>query len=944
MKKILLVLTMLAFISTLSFSAASGGIRGTVKSSEGEALPGILVTITSPAIILKQMTTLTNENGVYRFATLLPGKYQVKFELEGMQTSIRKGITVMVGKTMTVDMAMSLKTINEKIVVEAKAPTIDRQKTTGVASMDLEFLKAIPVPNRDFGTYFNLTPGVNADSAHGSNEMSNAYLLDGVNMGDPSTGLDYVGFGADIMEEVAVQTGGVSAEYGSMQGAVVNIVTKSGGNKFSGTASFYYNHESLQSDNVKGTDLYDPDDIVKTGQKFKMEPAFSLGGPIIKNKLWFFFNVNMISEETYSPNYPYDQDEDIAADTKQFLPYAKLTFQPNQDNKFTLSYNFSNRQQNHRGASSYDTVDTTLTQNSPVHTYNAHWTKNFGSNLYANLKVAYIDHLMELHAKQPGTQYSNYSTSRNSGSAWRNEDNNDRDRYQANLDVTTFIDDLLGSHELKIGGEFQMAKVNWNVKTYDGPDIDSIGGYVQMAPAYFGEPGYYRAIDFNGGFDRREEMMNFSFFLNDTWSITNNITLNIGVRYDNQRLIWPVQALDKTSVFNPFGDPIDQSMPEKQTPMKWSNFTPRLGLVYDIFSDGSTMLKMSYSKYVQPNQTGWINTAHPNGWFAYWKYLDHDTGEFNGRYVPLWSPGSNVGVGYGDYDLSAPVTDEVTIGIERELWEDWSVGLRYIRKWDKNNIHSVDASKLDMDALMDRGELVWLNWEAVNYVDPYDNTTLTYYNDLNSDVAQEEYIVNPPGAERSYNGAELTINKRYSKGWAMNFSYVYAKSEGLLDTDRGSQSLGTSTFYHSPNYHFNREGRFPGERRHQIKITGLVKGPLGINFSGYFRYISGARWTRTASTQYIGEELNQGDVSIYAEKRGSRGFPNLTKLDLRVEKAFKISNLRFSVFADIFNVFNANTATGYYTTDASNDTYEFMQLRSIVAPRVIRVGAKIEFN
>lgn len=946
-KRLLCFLVATLFIVSIGFAQAgqTGGINGTVNDPDGVKLPGVTVVLKSPALVLAQLTTVTNANGVYRFPQLAPGTYELSFQLEGMNTLVRKGIVVSIGRTVTVDVGMSLKSLEESIIVSGKAPTVDRQSTVGAANMDEEFLKSIPTANRDFISYFNLTPGVTSDTAHGSSQMDNSYNLDGVNMGDPATGTYYVGFGMDIMEEISVQAGGLTAEYGSVKGAVVNVVTKSGGNNFSGSASFYMNHESLQSDNTKGTDLYDPEGSEKTGQKFQYEPVITFGGPVVKDKLWFFGNFSFTKDETYAPGFPHDKapgDEDIPSDRLRWFPYFKLTFHPNQQNKFMFSYNFSTTIRHNRGASRYYNVDTTVNQNSPTHVFNLHWTKFFGENVYANLKLAFIDYLMELHAKQPGTQYVNYSTSFATGSAWRNKDDNVRDRYQVNLDATTFIDDLAGSHEMKFGGEVQYANVGWTVETYSSP-INGCG-YVLMAPEYFGNPGYYLGYNFNGGFDRKEQMLNIGLFAQDTWTVSNHLTLNLGLRYDYQSLIWPVQGMDQSAIWNPFGDPVDKSMPVKTTPMKWNDISPRVGLIYDLFADGTTLFKASWARYVQPNQVGWINIAHPNGWFAYTVWLNRNTGA-PVRYTPFWSPGSEVGLGYGDNKLSAPYANELTLALEREMWEDWSMGLRYIKKWDRNLIHSVDATRLDIDALMDNGDLIWLGYENVNVTDPYTGNQVTFYNEIDTSRNTEEYIVNPTGAYRNYDGVEFTLNKRYSHGWSINASYVYQNSSGTISTARGGQSLGTSTLYHDPNAHTNNDGRFPFESRHQVKITGLLKGPLGINLSGYFRYMSGQRWTRTVSSDYLGGVgfLNQGNTNIFAEKRGDRGLPDQTLLDLRVEKAFKIKNWRFLVFADIFNVFNANT-TITLRSDSSHPRYVFMETTDIVDPRVVRLGAKIEFN
>lgn len=943
-KKTVMFFASLLFIASVCFAQAgqTGAINGTVSGPEGQELPGITVILKSPQMVLKQMTTVSNTKGFYRFPALTPGTYEVTFMLEGMDTIVRKGIIVTASMTATVDVKMQLETMTENIVVAGQAPTIDRQSTTGASNMDEEFLKSIPAA-RNFFAFFNMTPGVTGDTANGSATMDNSYNLDGVNMGDPATGLDFVSFGMDIMEEVSVQAGGLTAEYGSVKGAVVNVITKSGGNDFSGAASFYLDHESLQSDNTEGTPLKKSDE--KTGKKYEMEPVLTLGGPVIKDKLWFFTNLSMIQSETYAPGYPARRKpgtSDIPQDNKQYLPYGKLTFHPSQKNKFVFSYNYSDRIANHRGADRWTTESATAVQSTPTHTMNLHWTHFFGNNVYANLKLAYIDFFMSINAKQPGTQFVDYLTSISSGSTWRNKDENSRKRYQANLDGTTFVDDFMGSHEIKLGAEYQGANVDWLVECYKHP-LNGVG-YAIVYPEYFGGVGWYQGYVFEG-FNRKETMMDISAYLQDTWSITSNLTLNLGVRFDNQNLFWPKQN-ENEAPFNQFGLVIDRRITKEIHATNWSNFSPRVGFIYDIFSDGSTLFKASYSRYVQPNQVGWINGAHPNGWYAYQVRLNADGSVRNGTQRPFWTP-STTDVGYPGVDLIAPTADEITVGIERELWEDWSMSARFIKKWDWDLLHTVDGSRLDIDGLLagEPLESLWIGYEKVELLDPFSGKKVTFYNDLNPYRVNESYIMNPPGAERRYDGLEVTLSKRYSKGWAIDLSYVYADSQGLIGTNRGGQALGTSGLFGDPNAHINMWGRLELERRHQFKFTGLLKGPLGINVSGYFRYMSGNRWTRNVSSDYLGylDILGQGNTNINAETRGYNGHPDFYQIDLRLEKAFRIDKWQIKVFADAFNVLNSNITTGVYS-DSSHPTQPYNQTTSIMNPRVVRLGAKIEFN
>jgi len=190
---------------------------------------------------------------------------------------------------------------------------------------------------------------------------------------------------------------------------------------------------------------------------------------------------------------------------------------------------------------------------------------------------------------------------------------------------------------------------------------------------------------------------------------------------------------------------------------------------------------------------------------------------------------------------------------------------------------------------------------------------------------------------------EITLNKRFSHGWALNTSYVYGKSTGLISQGRGNASLGTSTLFNDPNAHIYAYGTLDLDARHQVKVQGMLTGPLGINLSGYFRFLSGGTWTRSISSSRLGVSLRQTAETIYAEERGARRLPNTTLLDLRLEKTFKISNFRLSVFADCFNVFNQGVATSVWG-NSSNPTYAFERMMTISAPRLFQLGARVEFN
>jgi hypothetical protein len=917
----------------------TGNIMGSVLSPEGEPLPGVSVTIISPAMIIPKLATVTNERGAFRFMALAPGDYQMTFELEGMKTLIRKGVRVAVAQTVTINVTMELKTLEESITVVGKSPTVDKLRTTRPANMDKEFLRSIPAA-RNLNQFFNMAPGVDGISAHGGSTMDNAVLLDGVNLIDAATGVQAAGvnFGLDIMEELSIQIGGLSAEYGSVRGAVVNVVSKSGGNKFSGTASFYLNHEKLKGDNTKGTPLAG----AKSGNKLEYEPIVTLGGPIIKDRLWFFMNGSFNRAERFVAGYPGNCAPGSEKPITTLVPYpfVKLSFQPGANDKFTLSYNYSNQISDDGGASKFSMESVTQKRRAPGHVLNLQWTKFFGSNFFTNLKYGMVLYKLLLNGKGNQAQTYEYNTGISGGNSWRNHDLYTRNRFQFNADATAFIDNLAGTHELKFGGEVQYAHTTWDIYGVSDPVtggcyIDFIGG------------AYYDTLILKGnGFNRIDNMLNYAGFVQDSWSITRNLNLSLGLRLEYNSIIYPAQNTEEGDI-EFLGQIYNRSIPESMTMYTWTNLAPRMGLIYDLFSDGKTLFKASFSRYILPNQIGWINLSHPNGWFGYYQYLNPDGSPIPGKVAKWAMPGGfkNGGaqIGYKDYKLKAGYTDEVTVGIERELFADLSIGARYIRKWDRNQPNMVDAAQLDIDKLLSTGEIVWTNWTAKTAVDPFNGQTLTFYERINM-TASEIYIVNPPGANRDYDGFELTLNKRYSNRWALNISYVYAKSRGLITTTRGDESLGGAVagFFQSPNAHTNANGALPLERRHQVKVEGLVRGPWGINLSGYFRYLSGLPATRTVSSNYLGLKLKQ-NVTIYAETRGSDHLPYVMQLDLRLEKVVRFKGVGIGVFADCFNIFNRGVATGMWMNSSNLVTYKFKQMTAINDPRIFQLGARFEF-
>jgi hypothetical protein len=433
-------------------------------------------------------------------------------------------------------------------------------------------------------------------------------------------------------------------------------------------------------------------------------------------------------------------------------------------------------------------------------------------------------------------------------------------------------------------------------------------------------------------------------FIQDSWTLFDRLNFNIGFRIDHQVGIIPKQGEERTpQVYG--GETFDPRVTDSFKPITWNTIAPRIGVTYDVGGDGKTVIKAHWGRYYIANLLQWFVTTNPNSFTSWYWFLGDDFKPVGNRF--RFSSTSAVEM---DPDLKSPYLDEFNIGIERELFRDIKLGVRYIKKWDRNLMEDVDVSSLDLDALMRGDDIfsVWTNYAPVTVTDDYDGSTQTFWNQVDTSIAWKGFITNPPGAEREYDGIEVTLEKRFSNNWSMNASYVYGKSRGLIGTDFDDSWSGAS-YFDTPNAHVNALGSFNLERRHQIKLNFLVRGPWGINIGAFYRMLAGRRYQRLIRSIDFGLDLNQGTVTNYAEKRGTRKYPDLSILDLHLEKMFKIGKIRLSLFADVFNVFNINTATSIWARSSSGTSINgipvnFGDLDDIYdPPRIFRLGSRIEF-
>ena len=879
MRKALRNSLLLAFAMVCLFSLAfaqskeNGAIEGKV-TTEGEPLPGVSVILTSPNVMGGSQIVGTNENGRFRFVALPPGVYALEAKLEGFTTSRKEGVRLSTGMTLTLDFAMSVGRIEEKIVVKGVLPLVDvKDSQTAVTTLSKEIIQNIP-NNQFVSQVVNLAPGVTYDSAFGAADNGVQYQIDGVDTSDPELHTAYVFMDYGAIEEAKIMGIGAPAEYDGFSGIVFNVTTKSGSNKLEGMFDSFLQPAAWNSDNTGDLGW-------KPQFNALSNVHFSLGGPFIKDKLWFFFALQYYRSSVQIAGF-----EGGPTVYNQPRSFFKLAWQPNRDNRFGAFIEADIYNGENRAAGRYMAEEAVRNQRSPELAFNVNFLHIFSDHTFLEAKVAGYTSYYKLIPAQgydvPGHyDLGTYMNTVNFPTYYDAY----RDRYQANVSVSHHADNFIkGSHDFKFGIDAEMnpTHTRWGFS----------GGMYYLD--YYYEP--FIAYGYEG-YDFHATNVRVSAFAQDSWSLTDRIKINPGLRFNYYR----GSIKGEGTVFKP-----------------QPNIAPRIGITIDPFGDHRTALKFHYGMYYDNIITSYYTRLAPKPDYVMYEW---DGAEYVEQWRDVWQNMYTF-----DPDIKLPHMNQLTFGIERELFSDLSVSLNYIRRDNKNFIERVNLT----------GEFEPVTIDYPGY------GTYTVYNQLNP--GEDTYIITNPHAgdypivaftpTRKYTGIEFVLNKRWSKKWQVLASWVYGKATGTNDNDvwgERSSALGASGLFSDPNYQINAEGRLTYDPTHMIKIQGSVQLPLDILLSANFFYISGMTYS-----QFLQADLNQGYMSFLADPLGSYRLPDRKQLDLRVEKTFNIGKYRLGVMADCFNIFNAGTVT-YVIQDAGAD---FGAPSTIVNPRVFRVGLR----
>ena len=840
-----LISALVIVMAMTSFAAAqtqNGNIIGKVTEKNGEALPGVSLSISGPSLIQKAMTAITNEKGAYRFFSIPPGVYALTAELQGFQKLQRTGIRVLVGESVTVDVVMTEGAIEEVVVVTAAQPAIDVKRSEVSTVLSAEILRSLPLRSYDLGM-LNLAPGVADRASQGSGATSGQFQVDGQNVTGQWHGEMVTDIPPDLIEESEIVTAGGNADSGEYTGSMINVLTKSGGNALKGELNFYFFNNKLVN--------YRKDEVSPPATH--LDASGLLGGPIIKNRLWFLLTGAFRRDKTQDPAF---LNEEPTVSTRPNL-YAKINYLLNDSNHGFISYQY-NRPKTRYGVNQWTPPSGLGTDVSREHLANLQHQTLFGQNTYLDLKLNYRNDYGDM-VPDSMTESMRYDLGTGMmGGGYGVVGGVNGWRFRAMADLTHFKDDwLLGSHEFKMGFTFDRSKGTHR--------------YGWINNAYYLD--YFGSLYMKYTQDRDErgprELHEAQAYVQDTWTPMDRLTINLGLRWSH--------TLARIPDLNIGGVAYEGN----EKVYDWNNIAPRLGLTYVLTKDKKTIFRSSFGRFydftVWHFFTGYLPYSRVVSLYMYaggdWILLDRQGGATNQKVDP---------------NLKRPYSDILTVGLQRELFQNFSVELNYVHKFFGDLITEVNTA----------GQYV-----ETTATDPATGKSVTVYNQTNPGV--NFYLkTNPSEMQYKYDGVQLVFNKRQSHNWFMQASVHLQKAEGLGNNDpyAGKQANYTGPF-RDPNARINAYGPVSSDRSYQFKVlAGYHIKPIGVDVSAIYSYMQGLRYSRKFTAA-----LNQGYKEVYAEKRGTLLEDPLQQLDLRLEKQLKVGPGIIGFLVDVHNVFNGDT-------------------------------------
>ena len=906
-----------------------GTLYGRVFASDKSLLPGVTVTITSPQLIGGAVVRTTNELGAYRVPALPAGLYTVTAELSGFQTGKRENIRLEAGAALAIEFDLSVGTLAESVTVSGAAPLVDVRSMQTTRTVDKEVIENVPVTRR-FSELLTIAPGVTdseyqfapAQTVHGGSVRDNVSNVDGANINDNTVGYTFTDLAYDSIEEVQVTTGGISAEFGQASGAVFSFVTKSGGNQLSGSLNTTFLGKDLQWDNLDA-DLLSKGITQGSVVKRNVEYGGTLGGPIKRDRLWYFGNLRMIDVVNILPAFTATNPN--ITDKQGFV---KLTTQLTNRSRLQGSYTQNRHREDPSNGNANNNnapeVWTNETRYQKILFLSLNQTLRNNAMLEASVSQT-LQHWYNFnHQVSPG--YRDLNTSQVwGGRTGPRGDYPVRQQRSIKASFSRFTDRFLGgSHNFKTGYQTEFAPL-WR-----GQD-DLIDDLVHLVRN--GVP--YRVDLYNTPIMQGRNVLRHAGFVQDVWTVGDRVTLNLGARLERSEGYWPEQQGGGgkwTPVTN---------YPEKRNVILWKTFAPRLGVVWDVRGDHSTSVKFSVGRYYGTLLNQYLSLALPNNsGFQEFDWIDRngDLRFQDGEQGILRSstvPSKDV----YDPDLENPYTNTFHFGIDQQLGKDFALGVIGIIKRDRDILETIDIGR------------PFSAYDTIAVTNKLTGEPFTIYALKPSFLGSQQILkltnpTDPVRLKRNYEGVEMVLRRRLSEKWGAQASLNLGRSRGNIGNSFDA-SVGGTGLYDNPNTLINSEGPLDLDTPMQFKMLGMYRAPAGILLSSFYTALSGwplgsgsytVRYTSADTPRIVVES----QIDVNGAPRGTYrvGFRN--RVSARAEKQFALgAKRRLSLVADVFNLLNINTVDAYSSLRLGDPN--FLRPSRIERPRSVQFSARYAF-
>ncbi|MXW38019.1 MAG: TonB-dependent receptor [Acidobacteria bacterium] len=961
MRKLILFTLLVAWPSAALSQQIYGRLEGAANDAQGLVLPGVTVTLESAELVAPRVAT-TDVDGSYRFAQLVGGSYNMTFELGGFQTVVFEDITVVGGSTFEINATMDIATVAETVTVTGESPVVD-VKTTGVsASFDTTQLEDVPSAT-DMWAVLQQSPGVrmrgyDVGGSHKSQQSGyetfgvrgqNRIINDGVNTTEGTGGAGgYYDFYAIGEFQVSAQGADVES---NTPGATVNAVWKSGGNDFSGTEHFAYEPPDMIADNIT-SDLTSRGGTTAPVIEF-YEAHIDLGGPIIRDKAWFYGAYNRFVIDRIISGQPEDQGTDLG-DFDMFT--VKANWQITDRDQFITFHHWSLKQKPFRGLSANRPAESILAQDSWSWLHKAEWQRVWSDRLYSNIQVNHFGFGWPMTpAVDPATAPPRFDsgTSFWSGAGWRPFTFN-RWKPHSTGQFNYYLPTESGSHDLKFGWDMQIdeRQFGWNANSGAVRYLDNSS---QDPP----RPHNVNEIHFqsfpNLNYDRNTHI---DAYFQDVWTLSDRLTVNAGVRFGSQRIGYlgsnnvPGGACDATlGCLREIAD-VDANVaaalpllfgsgaqvPAESNVISWWNIAPRLGFTYDVTGEGRSVVKGYWGRYYHNMNSGWQSTNPGGNKSVTYTFLDQNmNGLFDGVHELGERLGGSTGAGLGqdftrppvgaavDPNTTQPYVDEVSGSFEQQIGNDLGFRASLVHKRQT-------GAFLEPVNIARAGRLT--NQKQVpcpaSCPDGLAGTMLTVYDLPDGAPTSENLITNVPEGEADFNWTTISlgVNKRFRNNffWNAYFDYQW-RNEGRTP-GQSTSPLTTDPVGVGWTYQYGFIPLIQSVSNWQFKGAGRYVMPYDVGVAGTLRLVSGFPWAPLLSVG-IG---NVGTQTIFLDDLGNRTSDNVSIVDLRVDKGFQLGDsAEIEFMFDIFNALNNASETNFIMRAGSRyrNTIEWIQGRTV---------------